>query len=94
MLEIIRLSEDAISRFRTRGAGGLKKAFKEMLGEAAYLFGTESVDSEVDLKSTTAWEAIQKHLKIVDALASKLLKYKPLIEYAVQSVLLNGPPVP
>ncbi|MEP3478452.1 MAG: hypothetical protein ABJZ55_04335 [Fuerstiella sp.] len=91
LLELVRLSEDAISRFSIRGARGLKKAFKEMLGEAAELYGlSRGDDAAEELQSSPAWATIVNHLRLVDSVASRLLKYKPLIENATQ-LLLGGP---
>lgn len=91
LLELIRLSEDAISRFNIHGARGLKRAFKAMLADAAELYGmTEPNKDRDDLKKSTAWAAIIKHLKSVDAVASKLLKYRPLLE-STSKLLLGGP---
>lgn len=93
LLELIRLSEDAINRFDIHGARGLKRAFKAMLIDAAELFGMVDPTTErEELKSSAAWAAILKHLRIVDSVASKLLKYKPLLETAGQ-LLIGGPPI-
>ena len=91
--ELIRLSEDVINRFNIHGARGLKRAFKAMLADAAELFGMvdPTMDRE-DLKTSPAWAAILEHLRIVDSVASKLLKYKPLLETAGQ-LLIGGPPI-
>lgn len=92
LLELIRLSEDAISRFNIYGARGLKKAFKSMLAEAAevYAMTSDSVNQE-ELKKSPVWKSIVGHLKTFDAVASRLLKYKPMLENAVR-LLLGGPP--
>ena len=92
LLDLIRLSEDAISRFNIHGARGLRKAFKAMLAEAAEAYGMASGDVErEELKRSGAWVVIMNHLKTFDAVASKLLKYKPLLE-KVSQLLLGGPP--
>ena len=94
LLELIRLSEDAISRFNIHGARGLKRAFKAMLAEAAELYGMTDPDKDREgLKKSSAWAVIVKHLKILDAVASKLRKYKPLLQGASQ-LLLGGPSDP
>ena len=88
LLEIIRLSEDAISRFNIHGARGLRNAFKSMLADAAELYGMTDLDNDRQaLKKSSAWSAIIRHLKIVDEIASKLLKYKPLLESASQILI-------
>lgn len=91
LLELIRLTEDAISRFNIHGARGLKKAFKAMLADAAELYGmTDPKQDREELKKSGTWAAILKHLKTVDLVASKLLKYRPLLEGA-STLLLGGP---
>jgi len=55
LLELIRLSEDAISRFKIYGARGLKKAIKSMLADAAELYGmTDSQKDAEELKKSGA----------------------------------------
>lgn len=91
LLELIRLSEDAISRFNIRGARGFKKAFKAMLGEVAEAYALASGAGESqEIKKSTAWTAILKLLTTIDAVASKLLKYKPILDQAT-NFLLSGP---
>lgn len=75
LLELIRLAEDAISRYAIRGARGLKRAFKAMVGEVAELYGM----ADPEVKKSKAWSAITKLLTTVDSVASKLLKYRRLI---------------
>ncbi|HUT93293.1 MAG TPA: hypothetical protein VMY37_27765 [Thermoguttaceae bacterium] len=92
LLELIRLSEDAISRFNIHGARGLKRAFKAMLADAAELYGmTDPERDREELKKSSVWSAIVKHLRTVDAVASRLLKYGPLLTGASQ-LLIGGPP--
>lgn len=86
LLELIRLSEDAIARFTIRGARGLRRAFKAMVGEVAELYGID----EEEQQNSTAWSAIKKHLNIVDTVAAKLLKYRPLIGAATKLKVLIG----
>ncbi len=91
LLELIRISEDAISRFNIHGARGLKKAFKAMLAEAAEAYGLASGEGDrEELKKSRTWTAIFSHLNVIDGVASRLLKYKPLLEKASQ-LLLGGP---
>lgn len=85
---------DAIARFTIHGARGLKRAFKEMLADAAEFYGMADPATErSELKSSATWAIIVKHLRTVDVVASKLLKYKPLLEGASQ-LLIGGPPMP
>lgn len=91
LLELIRLSEDAISRFTIQGARGLKRAFKAMLADAAELYGMTGADEDrEELEKSSVWAAIIKHLRTFDAIASKLLKYRPLLKGAGQ-LLIGGP---
>lgn len=91
LLDLIRISENAISRYNIHGARGLRKAFKEMLAEAAMSYGLASGEGEREvLKNSGAWAAILKTLKTFDEIASRLLKYKPLLEN-VSQLLLGGP---
>lgn len=91
LLDLIRLSEDAISRFNIRGARGLKKAFKAMLAEVAEAYASRPPDDQQEeAKKPGAWGTIVKHLKTVDKVASRLLHYKPLFE-AASRLLLGGP---
>ena len=91
LLDLIRISENAISRYNIHGARGLQKAFKEMLAEAAMSYGLASGEGEREvLKKSGAWAAIVKTLKTFDEIGSRLLKYKPLLEN-VSQFLLGGP---
>lgn len=93
LLEIIRLSEDAISRYNIHGARGLRKAFKMMLADAAELYGmTDQNADRQSLIKTPAWTAIINHLKIYDDIASRLLKYKPLLTYVSQILIGSSTP--
>lgn len=94
LLELIRLSEDAIARFTIHGARGLRRAFKEMLADAAELYGmADSATERSELTSSTTWAVIVKHLRTFDAVASKLLNYQKILEGASQ-LLIGGPPMP
>lgn len=91
LLDLIRISENAISRFNIHGARGLRKAFKEMLAEAAEVYGLASGEGEREvLKKSGAWAAILNNLKAFDEVGSRLLKYKPLLEN-ISQLLLGGP---
>ena len=95
LLELIRLSEDAISRFNIYGARGLKKVFKSMLADAAELYGmTDSQNNAEELKKSGAWRTIIRHLKLVDSIASKLMKYRPLLQGASTLLLGNSHETP
>jgi hypothetical protein len=81
LLELIRLSEDAINRFNIYGAKGLKKAFKNMLAEVAEIYLQDDEDLS-EIKDSNSWKKASEHLKKFDSVAAKAMKYKPLIEKA------------
>jgi hypothetical protein len=88
LLDLIRISENAISRFNIHGARGFKRAFKIMLGEVMDIYGMASVEGEREaLKDSDAWAAIVKHLRTFDEISSRLLKYKPLLENVSQLLI-------
>ena len=90
LLELIRLSEDSISRFAIHGAREFKKAFKAMLAETLELYATPDNEKDQDESWWSAASAkIKKHLELFDAIAAKTLQYKPLIEWAMP-LLLTG----
>jgi len=79
LLELIRLSEDAISRFNIYGAKGLKTAFKGMLAEVAEVYLQDEEDVS-EIRDNKGWKKVTNHLKTMDKVAAKVMKYKPLIE--------------
>jgi replicative superfamily II helicase len=86
LLELARLSEDAINRFHIYGAKGLKSAFKDMLAEVSEIYLQEEEDVE-EIKESTAWKSIVDHLKLFDSIAAKTMKYRPLLEKASQYLI-------
>jgi hypothetical protein len=93
LLELIRLSEESISRFNIRGASGLKRAFKSMLGEASSLYLSEAAkgkEAETEFAHSRVWQTIVSHIKTVDRIAGRILKYQPLLEKGFQ-LLLGAP---
>jgi hypothetical protein len=88
LLELIRLSEDAISRFNIYGAKGLKKAFKNMLAEVSEIYLQDDEDVS-EIKDTASWSKATEHLKKFDLVAAKAMKYQPYIE-KVSGFLLGG----
>lgn len=81
LLDLIRMSEDAIAHFNIRGAKGLKRAWMTMLGETVAFYATQPRDSSGS-DTTSTWTKIKKHLQLLDTVASKLMRYKPLFEAA------------
>jgi hypothetical protein len=95
LLELIRLSEDAISRFNIHGPRGLKKAFKSMLAEAAELYGfMKSSEEQGEPSQSTTWSVIVCHLKMFDEIAARIMKYRPLIESSVPLLISAVSSVP
>jgi hypothetical protein len=90
LLDLIRISEDALARFRIYGARVLKRAYKLMLSEAMDAYATAAAEGrQEELKKGGAWDTVVNHLKTLDAVASRLMKYKAL--FAVASKWLLGP---
>ncbi|MCG8525146.1 MAG: hypothetical protein MI748_02115 [Opitutales bacterium] len=89
LLEFIRLSNDSIDRFNIYGAKGLKSSIKSMLAEVAELQLSLEEKQIEKIKKSGAWDRIINHLRIIDGVASKILKYKPLLESASKLFLGN-----
>ena len=88
LLELVRLSEDSINRYNIYGSKGLKAAFKNMLSEVAEVY-LQNEEKESDIKSSPGWKRAVEHIRLFDSVASKAMKYKPLLEKAGQ--FLIGP---
>lgn len=88
LLELVRLSEDSINRYNIYGAKGLKRAFKNMLSEVAEIY-LQDEENESDIKKSVTWTKVTNHLKVFDAVASRILKYRPLLEKASQFLIGN-----
>tara|TARA_B100000959_G_C14990065_1_gene627455 strand:- start:1595 stop:2323 length:729 start_codon:yes stop_codon:yes gene_type:complete len=88
LLELVRLSEDSLNRYNIYGAKGLKRAFKNMLSEVAEIY-LQDKESEGDIKKSVTWTKLIAHLKLFDSVASKTLKYRPLLEKASQFLIGN-----
>jgi len=84
ILELIRLTNDAIARFRIHGASGFKKRFKQMIGEAALL--SQEIDKET-VEGKSVIERVQKHLLTIDGVLARITKYKPMFDYLVPLML-------
>ena len=85
MLELCRLSRNALDQYAIHGARGFKRAFKKMLSELMETYLEEG--SEVSEKPW--WKSALGHAKLFDAIAAKLSKYKPLLESA-STIFLGG----
>ena len=86
LLELTRLSEDAVNRFNIYGAKGLKRAFKDMLAEVAEVY-LQDEEKLSEIKETSNWQILVQHLKLFDSIAAKLMKYTPYIEKGKQFLL-------
>ena len=81
ILELARISRTSIDLYEIRGPEGLREAFKEMIGELSeILFTGTSKEQKEEIKKTDAWQQVCQHLQRFDMIASKLMKYKPLLE--------------
>lgn len=88
LLELIRLSQEALDRFNIRGARGLKSAWKQMVGESMDLFRTISPDKQKnDPLVLEALKTIREHLVVFDDIAARLMKIQPLLEDAARFLL-------
>lgn len=86
LLELVRLTEDALNRYQIYGSKGLKKAFKGMLAEVSEVYLQDGEDKE-DIKKSTAWAEIVKHLKLIDTVAAKTMGYIAMLQQASQYLL-------
>ncbi len=78
ILELMRLSRNAIDYYAIHGAKGFRAAFKKMLADLMEIYLHEGKEATKE----TWWTKAVDHLRKIDAVASKLLKYKPLLEGA------------
>jgi hypothetical protein len=90
LLDLIRLSEDALSRYKIRGPRGLRTAFVQMLGDAHYLYAEETKKGKrEELERSSIWGAIKQHLHVVDKVLAKVQQYQPLLESGMP-LLMGG----
>ena len=86
MLEVCRLSRNALDQYTIHGARGFKDAFKKMLAELMEVYLDEG--SQVSKKSW--WKKAVGHAKLFDGVAAKLMKYKPLLENAGKIFMIEN----
>jgi hypothetical protein len=86
LLELARLSRNALDYYAIHGARGFKDVFKKMLAELMEVYLHEG--KEVTKESW--WKAAVSHVSKIDNIAGRLLKYKPLLANAAQ-LFLGGP---
>ena len=92
LLDLIRITEDAISRYNIYGARGLRNAYKSMLSEAIVVYSaSKSSGTSEAPKEKTVWVSINNHLDTINRIATTLMKYKPLLEWSA-ALLFNLPP--
>lgn len=77
LLEVARLSRNALDQYNIYGARGFKAAFKRMLAELMEISLREGPN---EVKNQKWWQQAVEHAKLVDSVAGKMLKYKPLLE--------------
>jgi hypothetical protein len=87
LLDLIRLSREALDRYSIHGAAGLRKAFKQMLGEVAELHFTLSEEQEVKVKTSGAWQMMLSHLNKFNTLIGVVDKSAPLLKKAKDGLL-------
>ena len=90
LLELFRLADDAILKYQVRGAAGLNKALKQMWGELAEIWRITPEDSQEQSEKESAITAVKAFILRFDAAVAKAVKYIPLLEAVVPS-LLGGP---
>jgi hypothetical protein len=73
LLEVVRLSRNALEQYAIYGSRGFKSAFKKLLAELMELYLHEG-----DQKSW--WGQVLEHVRLMDDIAGRLMKYKPLLE--------------
>ena len=86
LLEIVRLSRNSLDQYNIYGARGFKKAFKRMLSELMEVYLEQGPEN---VKDKDWWKQALDHVKQIDAVAGRLLKYKPLLE-SLGTLLLGG----
>ena len=77
LLEISRLSRNALEQYNIHGAKGFKIAFKRMLAELMEIYLEQGPK---DVENRSWWKQAIDHVKTIDAVAGSLLKYRPLLE--------------
>ena len=87
LLEVVKLSRNALDQYTIHGARGFKKAFKRMLAELMEVYVTDGKE----VVEQTWWKQAMDHLKLVDGIAGRLMKYKPLLESTTTLFLGDGP---
>lgn len=86
LLELVRLSRNALDHYNIYGAQGFRKAFKKMLSELMEVYLHEGAE----VTKSSWWQTAMSHAKLVDSVAGKMLKYKPLLEGAGKLFLANS----
>lgn len=79
LLEVVRLSRNALDHFNIYGARGFRIAFKRMLSELMEIYLHQGPN---EVMHKPWWKQALEHVQLVDQIAGKLLKYKPLLESA------------
>ena len=75
MLEVCRLSRNALDQYTIHGARGFKKAFKKMLSEMMLVF----LDEGDEKAKTPWWKNAVSHIRVFDSLTAKLVQYNQLL---------------
>jgi len=78
LLELTRLSRNALDQYEIYGARGFKAAFKKMLAELMEVY----LDEGPEVTKEGWWKHAVGHATVFDTVAAKLLKYKKLLESA------------
>ena len=86
LLELIRLSQDALERYNIHGSRGIEKAFKGMLGEVIWL-NRYSKEEKEKIKNSPAWKKVWKFFVTFESAFAKTMKYPPMIEHYFPGLL-------
>jgi hypothetical protein len=87
LLEVVRLSRNAIDHYTIWGGRGFRTAFKRMLSELMEVYLQEGTSEP---KDKPWWRQALEHVALFDALAARLLRHKPLLASADIHRLLSG----
>jgi hypothetical protein len=83
LLELVRLTRNAVDYYSIHGVRGFRKAFKKMLAELMELYLHEGKD----VTAEKWWQTAIKHVRTIDATVARILKYKPLLDGATSLFL-------
>jgi hypothetical protein len=84
LLEMTRISDDALGRYKIHGARAFRRAVGDLLGQAMTLRASADENGAEDQFQAGIWPAVFEVLRQFDLLGSKLLGQKPMLHWAGQ----------